>query len=129
MSIRYGRLSLNDPLLQEVDEILGQDDVFHINRCGKQWCDFTGRETGDAATDAGHQELVLLMVGRELDELVNIGFDGLHAALHRRDGITLSLQSHALAHDGAKAARGNPCGTATVSACQVAAKDKNLILS
>ena len=62
------------------------------------------------------------------DESIHVWTDGFHAALHRRDGITLTLQANALAHDGTEMQAGYTGCTATMHASQIAAKHKNLVL-
>ena len=75
-----------------------------------------------AAAYAGDVEGQLLVLPCKLRELVHVGLHGLHAALHGGDGVTLSLQPDALAHDGAEACGGHPGGSAHVYSFQIAAK-------
>ena len=89
--------------------------------------DFIICESGDATTDAGNEERLVLMLLGKLDELINVGFDGFHTALHRWDGITLALQTHALAHNSPKLAVGDVGRTAAVHTFQVASEHKNLV--
>ena len=77
-------------------------DVGNVDRAGEQRGDFAGGEAGDAAADAGHKEGQLGMTVGETDEVIHVGFDGVHTALHGGDGIALALQTNALTHDGAK---------------------------
>ena len=49
------------------------------------------------------------------------------AALHRGDGITLTLQANALTHDGPKLAVGDISSTTAVHSLQVAAKHEDLV--
>ena len=48
------------------------------------------------------------------DESIHVWTDGFHAALHRRDGITLTLQAYTLAHDGTEMQAGNAGCTTTI---------------
>ncbi len=82
---------------------------------------------GDAATYWGYQEMLLGMSLGIGDESIHVWTDGFHAALHRRDGITLTLQAYTLAHDGTEMQAGNAGCTTTMHASQIAAKHKNLV--
>ena len=93
----------------------------------KQWGDFFVREAGYATANAGYEECQIGMLLGKLDELVHIRTDGVYAALHRGDGITLTLQANALSHDGTKLAVGDVCRTASVHTSQIAAEHKDLI--
>ena len=104
-------------------------DVFHLDGASEQGCDIPWTESRDATAYFGDQEGQLGMLFGEGDELVDVRNDGLHTALHRRDGIALSLQSNALTHDGAKPLDGDPSSAAAMHALQVAAEDKDLILA
>ena len=85
------------------------------------------RESGNTATDASHKERHVLVLLGERDKLVHIRTYGLYAALHSRDGIALSLQTHALTHDGPKLAVGDIGRTAAVHTFEIAAEHKNLV--
>ena len=104
-------------------------DVLHIDGSRKQWRNLGVGEACDAAADARDQEGQLRALFGKSDELVNVGFDGVHAALHRRDGIALSLQTNALTHDGTKLLDGYPRRSATVHALQVAAEHKDFVFA
>ena len=93
----------------------------------KQRSDFFIGETCDAATDASDEESQFWVLLGELDELVHIRTDGFHTALHRGDGITLTLQTNALTHDGPKLAVGDVSRTTAVHSLQVAAKYEDLV--
>lgn len=84
-------------------------------------------EAGDAAADTGDEEGEFGMDLGKGDELIDVRADGIYAALHRGDGVTLALQTDALAPDGAKLAIGGISGSASMSACEVAAKDEDLV--
>ena len=62
------------------------------------------------------------MLPGETDELVHIGTDRLHSALHGGDGIALSLQPNPLSPDGPELQAGQPGSTSAVHARQVAAE-------
>ncbi len=68
-----------------------------------------------------------MMLGK-INEMLHVWTDGFHAALHRRDGVTLTLQANALAHDGTEMQSGNAGSATTMHASQIAAKHKNLVL-
>ena len=63
------------------------------------------------------------------DEFLHVWTDGFHAALHRRDGITLALQAYTLAHDGTEMQAGYAGSTTTMHASQIAAKYKYFVLN
>ena len=77
-------------------------DVTEADGTSEQRGDLGRGEACDAAADAGHQEGHLGMAVGEAEELIHVGLDSIHATLHGGDGIALSLQAHALAHDGTK---------------------------
>ena len=64
----------------------------------------------------------------EADEILNVGQDGVHAALHGGDGIALALQANTLSHDGTELLHSRPCRAAGVCASQVATENENLII-
>ena len=74
-------------------------DVRHVDGSRKQGRNFLWREACDATAYLGDEEGQLRMHVGETDELLHVGQDGVHTALHRRDGVALSLQAHALTHD------------------------------
>ena len=102
-------------------------DVWQIDGTGKQRRDFPWPEACDAAADARDQEGQLGMTVSESDELFHIGQDGVHAALHRRDGIALSLHSYTLSHDGTEFLDGDTSRTTGMGTGQVAAEDKDFV--
>ena len=63
----------------------GQDDVRHVVCLGEERRNLLVGESSDAAADAGDQERKLRVLMREGDELVDVGPDALHAALHSGD--------------------------------------------
>ena len=89
--------------------------------------DFFIRKSCDAAADASYEECQFWVMFGELDELVHIRTDGVNAALHRRDGIALTLQTNALTHDGSKLAVGDVSRTSAVHPLQVAAEHKDFV--
>ena len=62
------------------------------------------------------------------NEFIDERFDGFHAALHCRDGVGVTVQTHTFAPHGTKPLIRQPCSTATMCACQIAAKHKYLVL-
>ena len=63
----------------------------------------------------------------KLEELIHVGSDALHAALHGGDSIALPLQADTLSPYGTEFLIGQPCGTASMLPCQIAPEDENLI--
>jgi len=61
------------------------------------------------------------------DELVYIGQDGFHAALHGGNGIALTLRTVTVGEDCTEVQPCHSCGTASMHTCEVAAKDKDLV--
>ena len=74
-------------------------DVRYIDGSRKQGRNLLRCEACDAAAYLRDEEGQLWMHVGETDELLHVGQDGVGTALHRRDGIALSLQAHALTHD------------------------------
>lgn len=104
-------------------------DVLHVDGSRKQRRNLGVGEACDAAADARDQEGQLRVLLGKSDELVDVGLDGVHTALHRRDGVALALQPNALTHDGAKLLDSYPRRSATVHALQVAAKDEDFVFA
>ena len=102
-------------------------NILHIDGTSEQRRDLVRGEACNAAADARDQEGQLGMLLGEDDELLHVGKDGTHTALHRRDGIALSLQANALSHDGPKPFKSDTGCTATMHALQVAAEDKDFV--
>lgn len=100
-------------------------DVLHVAGPGEERGDLCGGKPGDAATDLGDKEGLFRMLPGKPDEVVDIGGNGLHAALHGRNGIALALQSDALAPDGTEALPGQPCSPAAVQSAEIASEDKD----
>jgi hypothetical protein len=105
----------------------GKDDVRRIVGGREEGRDLLVGEAGYAATYARDEEDELRMGLGEGDELIDVGLDGLYAPLHRGDGVTLALKSDSLAPDGAKLAIGGIGCSASMSACEVAAKYEDLV--
>lgn len=95
----WGPLGLT---LQHRHEIFGQDDILQIDCLGKQRGHIAGREASNAAADPGYQEHLLgarLCIGHKL---IHIGFNSLHATVHRGNGVALSLHTNTLSLHGTK---------------------------
>ena len=118
----------SNSLLYHLPETLRKADVLDLLCALKQWGDVFGFETGDAATYWGYQEMKLLMMLGIGDEIIHVWTDGFYAALHRWDGVTLTLQTNTLAHDGTEMQAGNAGCSTTMHASQIAAKHKYLVL-
>ena len=69
------------------------------------------------------------MPPRKVDEFVHIGADGLHSALHGRNGIALPLQTDTLPPHGAEASACDPRGTTGVHAGEVAPENEDHIVA
>ena len=102
-------------------------NVLHLHGASKQRRNLTWSEACDATAYLGDEEGQLRMHVSETDELLDVGQDGVSAALHRWDGIALSLQANALSHDSAEFFNGGSCRATGMHACKVAAKDKDLV--
>ncbi len=100
-------------------------NVLHADGILKQRGDVVGRESGDAAAYRSDEERLLGMFLGIADELIDVGPDGLHATLHGRDGITLTLRTVAVAHHCAEVKASHACGTTSVHTGEVAAKDED----
>lgn len=63
----------------------------------------------------------------KLNELIDVGFDGLHAALHGGDAVTMPLQTHALSPHSTETPKGQQRGPDAVRARKIAAENEDLI--
>ena len=70
----------------------------------EQRADLGLRETSDATADLRDEERQFGMSLCKRNKLINIGGDGLHPTLHRRDAVALPLKAHSLPPNGAKLA-------------------------
>ena len=77
--------------VQDLPEITRQPDVRERDGTGEKRRDLLRDEARNPAADAGHQESHLRVLRGEFDELVHIGLDGFHPALHGRDGVAPAL--------------------------------------
>ena len=111
---------------QHLNKILGKNDIVKVDGFQKQRGYLEGSEGSDSAANTCDEEFVVTMAEGKLNELVHIGFDGLHPALHGGNGVALSLQSNTLAPYCSKATVGQTGSSATMCASKVAAKDENL---
>lgn len=105
-----------------------QNNILHIDSILEQWSDLLIPEPSDAATDASHEKLQFRVSLSELDKLIHKWLDSFHPTLHRRDTITLSLQSNALSPDSPKLLIRYPCSAPAMTTRQITAKHKSLIL-
>ena len=112
-----------------IHKTLWQSDVCHSERALEQWRDFAVLESRDAASDSCYEECEFGVLFGKFDELIDVGFDDVNAAVHRRDGVRLSLQADALSEDCAELFFGYPCSPAVMVSVKIAAKNKNLIFS
>lgn len=101
-------------------------DVGDVFGRGEKGSDLGGGEAGDAAADLGDQEGEFRVEPGEIDELIYVGFDGIGAAVHGRDGVRLALQAHALAPYGSEFFHCQQGGASAVGSGKVAAKNKDL---
>ena len=102
--------------------------ILHVDGSCKQGRNLGRGEARNATTYLGDEEGQLRVHVSETDELLHIGQDGVHAALHRRDGIALSLQTHALTHDSTEFFNGYSSCATGMHTCKVAAEDENLVV-
>ena len=113
--------------VQQGDETGGKVYVTDIERTREKRGYFGGSEACDAATDLRHEEFQLGMLSSEADKLDDIGRNGLHTALHGRNGIALSLQTHALPPNGTETLKGKTSSTAAMHAREVTPEDEDLV--
>ena len=69
------------------------------------------------------------MLFGKLNKLVDIRFNYVNATMHGWYAITLSLQSHTLSPDGAKASHSHKSSTTSMSTSKIATKNKNFVLA
>ena len=77
-------------------------NILYIDSILKQRSNIFREETGNATTDRGDKEGLIRMGLGISNEFVDIGFNGLYTALHRWNGIALSLWAVTVTHDGTK---------------------------
>ena len=104
-----------------------QHDILRVVSLLEQRRDFFIGKSGDAAADASYKERQVLMLFGELDELVHIRTNGFYPTLHRWDGIALTLQTHALAHDSSKLTVSDVGRPTTVHTFEIAAKHEDFV--
>lgn len=109
-----------------MDKLDRQTDVAERKAADKKGCYFIGTETGNAATDFSHEETLVGMLPRIVDELVHIGLYGFGAAVHRGDGIGLPLHTYAHAPLRAEMSHGECGRTASMMPLQVATENEHL---
>ena len=109
-------------MLEALHEGHREDDILHIDGIGKERGDLFITEPCYTAADSGYKEGKAGVFLGETDEIVHIGFDGLNASLHCRDGICLTIHTDAFAPYSAKLLESQPGSTATVRPCQIAAE-------
>ena len=67
------------------------------------------------------------MDGSESDELIHVRLNGFHTALHRGDGVTLSLQSHTLSIYRAESVVCQASRAALMKTGEVASENENFV--
>ena len=112
-----------------VNKLLGQNHVFHIYCVSKERCNLRIAKSGNAASYSGDEKGELAVLFGKADKLVDIRFDGLHAALHGGNGVCTAVQTYAFAPYGAKLPESQSGSTAAMCACQIAAKHEYLVFS
>ena len=83
---------------------------------GKQGCYLFIGKTGYTAADACNKEDQFGILLRIADEIIHVGTNSLHAALHRRDGVALSCTADTDSPFGTKLLVRNACRSASVKA-------------
>ena len=68
------------------------------------------------------------MIPCKHQEFVHIRFYSRDSAMHRWNGISMSVEAAAFSPDSAEFLAGQPCGTIAVPPLQIASKDKNFIM-
>ena len=115
-------------LLDDLDEVLGENDVLIIDSVGKQRGNLLDGKSGDATANAGDKEPQLGVLAGKGHKLVHIGLNDIYTAVHRGNRLTLSLQAYALPPHGAIVVHGSTRSVTSMHSAQVAAKHKYLIL-
>lgn len=97
--------------MQHIQEFSWQHNIIHINATAEKRSNIVVVEASNATSDTCDIEKKVFVFGSEVEELVNIWFDCLHAALHSWYGIALPLQTDALSLYGTKVKMCNTRGT------------------
>ena len=113
-------------LLEDLRETLRKTHILQPQRLFEQGRYFFVPESCDAAADAGDIEELLRMILGKRDEIIHIRFYGLHAALHRRDGVALTSETDSAAHHGTEKSEGGISRATAMDAGKVAALCKRL---
>ena len=107
-------------------KLFRKDDILHINGIRKERSNILITESGYAATYPCNEECEPAVLLGEADESIHVWLDGFHTTLHGRDGVCLTMQTHAFAPNGTKPIVSQACSTATMCARQIAALCKRL---
>lgn len=111
---------------ENVPEVGRQGDVLEADAAAEERCDLADAVTGNAATDACHEEAGLGMLGGKLDETVD-GSPHVVETFHRGNGIATPLEAFALSPDGSETLHGIGCCTASMESGGVAAEDEDFV--
>lgn len=112
-------------LNQARNKLNRKDDIFHINGIHKEWSNLLIAKSGYTATYSSDQKREAVVFLGKTDKRIYVRLDD--TTLHGRDGVCLAMQTNAFAPYGTKSFISKPCSTATMCACQIAAKNKYLI--
>ena len=102
-------------------------DILHADGFLEERGDVVGCKSRDATAYRGDEERLFGMRLGIADELIHIGLDSLHAALHGGNGIALTLRTVTVSEDCTEVQSCHACGTASVHTGEVAAEDENLV--
>ena len=114
-------------LQKHLDKCLRETDIVTVKRFAEERGDFFVPEARNAAAYARHVEEQLRVLPGEGDELIHIGFDGLHAPLHGGDGVALAAETNAAAHHGTELTPGDIRCAAAVHSGEVASEHEDFI--
>ena len=104
----------------------GEVDIVDPDSGGIERSDVGQLEAGDAITLVGDKELILRASGGKANKLVDIGADGVYAALHDGDGVGLPAEPHAAALLGTEF-NSHAANFAVMDTCEIGAEDKYLL--
>lgn len=112
---------------EESGEVAREDYVGEGEGPAEEGCYLCGGEAGYTTAYAGDVECQFGMLSGKFNEGVDVGTDGIDAALHGGDGIGVALEAFAPAPDGSEAFVGYAGCAAGVCAGKVAAEHEYVV--
>ena len=112
---------------EDIPEVRWEGYVVETDTTTEERGDLTNSVASDATAYSRNEKAEFWVLGGKLGEAL---YCSLHAlkTFHRRNGIALSLQTHALTHDSAEFFNGYSSCATGMHTCKVAAEDEYLVV-